>query len=127
MRIEYSDTDQGHHGRGRARICRESGCEKDVTDSFLLADIQMPIVPTDEAWAATDALFEIFVVEGRTNANDVVVGIALDREKYRILLQRMKKEFHQTIDFAASKVVLILNNDDRGTIRFGVRDVFLNS
>ena len=39
----------------------------------------------------------------------------------------MKKEFHQTIDLAASKVILILNSDDRGTIRFGVRDVFVNA
>ena len=112
---------------GVVREFAPKGCQKDGTDSFLLADIQISIVATEESWGATDALFGILVVEGRTNPNDIGVAIALDREKYRILLQQMKKEFHQTIDLAASKVILVLNNDDRGTIRFGVREVFLNA
>ena len=39
----------------------------------------------------------------------------------------MEDKFHQAVDLAASRVSLILNNDERNTVTFAVRDVFVNS
>ena len=101
------------------------GCEKDGAETFLLADTQMPLLPQGTDWQNPDALFSLLVMP-RRNTDHVVVAVVMNLRKYRRLLARMKEKFHQSIDLASSKVVLVLNNDERNTIRFSVRDSFLN-
>ena len=102
------------------------GCEKDGTDSFLFADMQILILTSEAEWQNQNALFGLLLIEGK-NPDDIGVAVVMNLEKYRTLLARMKEKFHQTIDLASSKVVLVINNDERNPIAFAVRDAFTNA
>ena len=100
------------------------GCERAEMESFLLADIQMPFVTSESTWNASDSLFGIYVWE---QEGDIGASIAMNLEKYGILAARLKEKFHQTVDLAASKVVLILNHDERKPIEVVAEGVFVNA
>ena len=99
------------------------GCERDGMESFLLADTQVPILDSFPAWNSSDALFGIVVTE----LDDAIsADMFMNLDKYRILTERMDDKFHQSIDLATSAVIIILNNDSRGSIEFSVNGVFVN-
>ncbi len=102
------------------------GCKSEGIESFLLADTQMPLFVSEEAWQNSTALFGIILFD-RSNIEHVGVGIVLDTEKYDILTNRMKEKFHQTVDLSNSRVTLVLNNDERNAVTFAVINVFVNS
>ena len=99
------------------------GCERDGMESFLLADTQVAILPSFSEWSNSDALFGIVV----TARNDAIsADMFMNLDKYEILTERMEDKFHQSVDLATSAIIIILNNDSRGTIEFSVDGVFVN-
>ena len=102
------------------------GCKSENMNSFLVADTQIPIFNTLDAWKKTDVLFGILLIE-RPDPEHIGVAITLDTEKYKVLTDRMNDKFHQTLDLAESKITLVLNNDERSPITFAVRDTFVNA
>ena len=100
------------------------GCESVEMNSFLLADTQMPIVASEEAWKKSDSLFGLLTIKEGEN---IGVAVVMNLDKYGTLTARMKDKFHQTIDLASSKISLVLNNDERGDVSFAAKNVFVNS
>ena len=100
------------------------GCESVEMNSFLLADIQISIVASEEAWKKSDSLFGLLA---RKDDDHIGVGVVMNLDKYGTLTSRMKDKFHQTLDLGKSKISLVLNNDERGDVRFVASDVFVNS
>ena len=100
---------------------KPQGCKQEQMDSFLVAEIQSPLVPSMEAWEKSDALFGVAVLAHRET-----VAITLNRKKYAVLNKRMNDKFHQTLDLPKSKITMILHNDERGLQTYGVRGAFVN-
>ena len=100
------------------------GCSSVEMESYLLADIQIPLT-SQEAWGQAAALFGL-VVNQRDNG-DIEAMIGLNLGKYEILTSRMQDKFHQKVDLDKSNVVLILNNDERDKARLSVREKFVNA
>ena len=101
------------------------GCESAEMDSFLLADIQIPIVSGQEGWAETDTLFAIIANQAAPN-KDIAVFLSLDRDKMRALNDRIDDEFLQRLDLSDSRIALVLNNDERGDATIWTNGVFVN-
>ena len=99
------------------------GCERDGMESFLLADTQVAILPSFSEWSNSTALFGI-VVTARDAA--ISADMFMNVDKYEILTERMDDKFHQSVDLATSAVIIVLNNDSRGSIEFSVDGVFVN-
>ena len=102
------------------------GCKREGTDSFLLADTQLPVFNSEKAWKKADSLFGIVLVAA-VKPERIGVAIVLDTQKYDILTSRMKAKFGQTVNLSTSKVTLVLNNDERQVVTFEVRGAFMNS
>ena len=102
------------------------GCESVEMESFLLADIQVPVLNSEKAWIDSDALFGL-LVNKLTDSEDIGVLVAMNVEKYGLLAQRTSEKFHQRINLAESRVTLILNNDQRSTLSFSTKEVFVNA
>lgn len=100
------------------------GCGKVGLDSYLLADIQMPLVVSN-TWGAADSLFGLIVT--RRESGDILAVIALNKQKYEILTSRMKNKFGRKVDIEESNVTLIVNNDERASARLWVTGKFLNN
>ena len=102
------------------------GCKSENMDSFLLADTQMPILNTEEAWQKADSLFGLLLVK-RPDPEHIGVAVVLNTRKYEVLTNRMKEKFYQTVDLSTSKVTLVFNNDERNAVTFVVRNAFVNA
>ena len=102
------------------------GCKRESMDSFLLADTQLPLFNSEEAWRKANSLFGLLLYQNPDRPH-IAVAIVLNTQKYGILTSRMKEKFHQTVDLSASKVTLVFNNDERNTSIFAVREVFVNA
>lgn len=102
------------------------GCESVEMESYLLADIQVPILDSESTWKGSDALFGL-IARKLEGSEDVGVAVIMNREKYDLLATRTHEKFHQRINLAESKVTLILNNDERTPLHFRARDVFVNT
>ena len=102
---------------------RPRGCERNGMESFLLADTQVAILPSFSEWSNSAALFGI-VVSARDDA--ISADMFMNVDKYEILTERMENKFHQSVDLATSAIIIILNNDSRGSIEFSVDGVFVN-
>ena len=102
------------------------GCESVRMESYLFADTQIPVVTSAKAWVEADTLFGVMLVS-RADPAHIGVAIMLHPHKYQTVTRRMKNKFHQTVDLAASRVTLILNNDERHAVNFAVADVFVDS
>lgn len=102
------------------------GCESEGMESFLFADTQMPIFNSQEAWQKADTLFGLLAVT-KPDAEDIGLFVMLETAKYEILTSRLQEKFHQTVNLSTSQVELILNNDERGDIKFSARDAFVDS
>ena len=100
------------------------GCSNVEMDSYLLADIQMPLV-APEAWGQAEALFGLVVSQRESGDIEAMVGLNLD--KYEILTSRMQDKFHQKVDLEKSNVTLVMNNDERTPANLSLRDKFVNA
>ena len=100
------------------------GCERQEMESFLMAEIQIPLVGSDTAWSTSNSLLGIL---GNEEENGSIRAFArLNVDKFSILKQRVRDEFFQDLELRESKFVIILNNDERGDITFSAQGVFVN-
>ena len=99
------------------------GCESVEMDSFLMADIQMPLLNSESAWKQSNSLFGVVVA---TNGDSIDALIMLNIDRYEILTKRMKEKFYQSVDLSQSKVTLVINNDERNSVSFSAEAVFVN-
>ena len=102
------------------------GCKRESMDSYMLADTQMPIFNSQEAWQMGDVLFGLLLVK-RLDPAHIGVAIVLNTDKYRVVIGRMKKKFNQTLNLSTSRVTLVFNNDERKAVTFAVREAFVNA
>lgn len=91
------------------------GCENLGMEAFLMASTQVPISMLESVATDAGSLFGLYVnaVDGR-----LATAVTLNLEKYELLSKRVKEKFFQDIELGQSKVLLSLNNDERGTARF---------
>ncbi len=71
----------------------------------------------------SDALFGIVVTEIE---DAISADMFMNLDKYGLLYERMNDKFYQSVDLATSAVIIVLNNDSRGSIEFSVNGVFVN-
>ena len=96
------------------------GCTSEQMDSYLLGEVHAPMVANSAAWKATDALFGIIV-------NPKWVWFAMDRDKFKAINDRMRKEFYQTLKVGESTVTIMLHNDGRQTRKYSVVGAMVDS
>ena len=92
--------------------------------SYLLSDTQVPLLGSEESWRQSNSMFGI-LAEAQDDGN-ILVTVANNSTKYKMLNERVDDEFHQTIDLSDSEITLVLNNDERDPISYLVGGVFLN-
>ena len=95
------------------------GCASKQMESYLLGEVQAPMVAGNSAWEATDALFGIIV-------NPNWVWFAMNLDKFKAINDRMRKEFHQSLKVGESTVTIMLHNDGRQVHKFAVSGVMAN-
>ncbi len=101
------------------------GCERNGMDSFMLANIQMPVVGSADAWILKNTLLG-FVAQRREGGPDIGVFIMLDTDKYATLQRRVRDEFMQKLTMEDSRVTVVMNNDEREDMSVLVRHAFVN-
>lgn len=99
-------------------------CKQDGMTSYLHSDSQVPLIGSEKAWRQSNSLFGV-LVESQPDGN-ILVTIASNSTKFKVLNGRVNDEFHQKLDLSDSKITLVLNNDERNTITYLVGGVFLN-
>lgn len=98
-------------------------CGQEGMNSYLLAEAQLPFVHNPETWTQADSLFGIVTA---ASAQDITIALVMDLGKYKTLNQRMEDEFSQAIDLSASKIAMVLNNDEREPSEYLSQAVFIN-
>ena len=101
------------------------GCERKDMDSFMMSNVQIPIVGGMEKWASSDELFGIIAQSDANEAGKINVLLVMNRDKYDILSNRVKDEFYQSLDLSDSTISAVLNNDERGDIQYSVQYAFV--
>ena len=98
------------------------GCENMQGDSYLMADINIPIIDSFNNWLATDSLLGFWVRS--TGSDKLYVEILLDTGKFQAA-NALSADSHYTL--TNSRITTILNNDGLTSLSFSVSDVFVNS
>ena len=101
------------------------GCTRKNMDSFMLADLKIPILDAMADWEQTDALFGIVSQRDAEKADHINVFIMMDLERYRILAERVRDEFYQSLELDQSSVSIVLNNDEREDASIRVEHAFV--
>ena len=109
--------------QGLMREFSPKRCGQEGMNSYLLAEAQLPFVNSPEAWAQANSLFGVLTT---ASAQDIAVTLVMDLQKYGTLNQRMKDEFSQGIDLPASRITMVLNNDEREPGEYHAQAVFIN-
>ena len=109
--------------QGLMRDFSPKRCGQEGMNSYLLAEAQLPFVHSPEAWRQANSLFGVLTT---ASAQDIAVTLVMDLQKYGTLNQWMKDEFSQAIDLPASRLTMVLNNDERETSEFLTQAVFIN-
>ena len=107
--------------KGLVQDFRPRECTTRDMDSFLVGELQSPLLPGMNAWKAADALLGIVISSERS-----IVLLTLNRGKFARLNKRMNDEFHQTLNLAKSKVTMILHNDERTPQTYGMGGALVN-
>lgn len=102
------------------------GCELKNFESFMLADVQVPLLNSADSWDQTDTLFGIVSQsENDDKFDEITVFVTLNLLKYENLSQRVEDEFFQALNLADSKFTLAINNDERESAEIYVENVFV--
>ena len=100
------------------------GCENQGMESYLIANVSLPLLHSDEAWLEVESLFAIVALADEDRIN---VLIALDQAEFAALSERVKSEFYQDLELESSTIKYVLNNDSRETESFHISGCFLNA
>lgn len=109
--------------RGLMRDFAPKRCGQEGMNSFLLAEAQLPFVHSAETWKQANSLFGVLTT---ASAQDIAMTLMMDLQKYATLNQRMEDEFSQKIDLSASRLAMVLNNDERQPSEYLAQAVFVN-
>jgi hypothetical protein len=101
------------------------GCERHGMDSYLLADLQLPVVDSADAWEQADALFGV-ISQRSESVSDINVFVMMDVDSYRTLSERVRDEFHQSLDLKESTFTVVLNNDERADMTAIIEHAYVN-
>ena len=101
------------------------GCERKDMESFLLAGLQIPLLDSVADWEQADALFGIISQPDRNGGEHTNVFIMMNLPKYKILAERVKDEFYQSLDLDESSISVVLNNDEREDITIMAEGAFV--
>lgn len=99
------------------------GCKSEGMDSYLILKGEFPLVHDNQTWEKADSLFGVVAA---MKGNNIAVFFTLHKEKYKILNERMNKEFHQQVKLAESKLKAIVNNDERRDAIITANGVFID-
>ena len=91
---------------------------------LLRADTRIPLLYGNEAWKQSNSLFGV-VLSKDANGN-ILSHLTMDRAKFRILNEKISKEYHQNLELSKSRVSISLNNDMPGMVKYVVYGSFLN-
>lgn len=101
------------------------GCERHGMDSYLLADLQLPIVDSAEEWDKADTLFGI-ISQRSESSSSINVYVTMSVNSYRTLSERVRDEFHQSLDLKESTFTVVLNNDERADMTAVIEHAYVN-
>ena len=102
------------------------GCERQEINSYMMADIQIPIRDTAGPWEKADAPLFGIIAQHPEDSMDVSVFILMNLEKFRTISERVRDEFYQKLSLDDSAVSIVLNNDERSEISAFVQYAFVN-
>ncbi len=111
--------------QGMVEPFQPKGCERQDMNSYMLADIQLPILDSMDAWEKTDALFGI-ISQHPKDSSHVAVFVMMHIDTYQTLKERVMNEFYQTLDLKESTINLVLNNDERSEMSAVFDHAFVN-
>lgn len=100
-------------------------CTREGMESFLVGELQSPLLSSMDAWKAADALIGVIISATGSDLKDKVF-LTLNRSKFAKLNKKMDDEFHQTLDISKSKVTMVLHNDERTPQTYGIGGALLN-
>ena len=100
------------------------GCEDRGMDSYLMANVSLPLIHSEEAWKEVESLFGIIAVVGEEH---ITVSMALDLTEYAALSDRVRSEFFQELELESSTMEYVISNDSRETESFRIAGSFLNA
>ena len=86
------------------------GCKQVEMESFLNAAIEVPFVAGWKAWESMRTLFGVVSWKGKQGT---AISVAMNRDSYRTLNDRMDRKFHQKLKIEKSKVTVIFHNDEK--------------
>ena len=109
--------------QGLMRAFSPRRCEQQGMNSYLVAESQLPFVHSAEAWKQANSLFGVLTA---VSAQDIAITLLMDLQKYEVLNQRMRDEFHQAMDLPGSKLTMVLNNDEREPSEYRTQAVFVD-
>ena len=109
--------------QGLMRDFSPKRCGQEGMNSYLLAEAQLPFVHSAEAWQQANSLFGVLTAPSE---QDITMTLLMDLQKYATLNQRMKDEFSQAIDLPASRLTMVLNNDEREPSAYVTQAVFID-
>ena len=100
------------------------GCDREGMDSFLRIEFSVPILPTDEDWERSKALFGFLVL--RKDERDGVV-LTLNVAQYELLTERMSREFPMgPMELRDATIRALVVNDLREPQGFTTWDAFVD-
>ena len=101
------------------------GCEDRGMESYLMANVSLPLIHSEEVWQEVKSLFGVVAYLGEES---IMVVLRLDMTEYSALSERMKSEFYQELELESSTIKYVINNDSRETGIVNVDDdCFLNA
>ena len=100
------------------------GCEDQGMESYLMANVSLPLVSHMDDWREAKSLFGIAVISFQ---EEIEVFMLLDQKEYAALSERVKSEFYQDLELESSTIKYVINNDSQKTERFTISDCFVNA
>ena len=104
---------------------RPRGCQILDQNSYMLADIRLPILASTDAWEETGALFGI-ISRYPEDGSNISVFLTMNMQAYQALEARVGAEFRQLLNLNESAFTLVLYNDERADMFAAVQHAFVD-
>ncbi len=101
------------------------GCERRDANSYLLADVNVPLFNRRAQWDRANSLFGFIAqYDGRDSSFHVFLMMNLDI--YATLDKRVRREFYQSLNLDDSTFTIVFSNDERRDIEFVAKNAFVD-
>ena len=101
------------------------GCESQGMESYMLANMQLPVINSTAAWEEAESLFG-FIARQPEGSEAIDVLIVMNTETYETLQDRVRAEYFQELDLGESTFTVVVNNDERADMAVLVENAFAN-